>query len=267
MLGAPYQADGIWRYPRASYDSDETGLAVVATGHGPYATDGVAWDPTALMGAHPTLQLPCVVEVTNLETGLRLSLRLDDRGPPEPSRLLAVTPRAAALLGPGSEPGVLRVRVRVEEGPSRRLTERLGDPDAPPLPLSAAPAGAVRSEALAPPPGVVGRPPPPEQARPAPRVAVDEPAVPARLPEVVTRVPVAATELWIDAGGVGQRRYAELLRARLGGLGAVVTRDPRAAPEVAWRVRIGPLASVATADATLDRVLRAGVVDARIIVE
>lgn len=266
LVGPPYQSGGVWRYPRARYDADETGLAIVAGQHGRFAADGAAWDAGVAMGGHPTLQLPCIVRVTNLESGLQIVMRLDDRGPEPPSRLLALTPRAAVLLGPGSEPGVLRVRVQVEDGSSRQLTARLGDPDAPALAVAAAPVGDVRSEALAPPPGVPGRPAL-AAAPPTSGVAVPDAPAAGPLPESVLRVPVRPTALWIDAGGLGQPRYAELLSGRLAGLGAVVVRDQAGPPELAWRVRIGPLAGVAAADAMLDRALRAGVVDARIIVQ
>ncbi len=265
VIGSPYQAGGVWRYPRASYDYDETGLAVVTTSHGPLATDGAAWDDAALMGAHPTLQLPSVVRVTNLETGRQILLRLDDRGPIPPSRLLAITSRAAILLGGGTEAGVLRVRVQIDEGPSRQLTAQLGDLDAPPLTVVAAPSEGVTTETL-PPPGA-SRGPSAITARP---VSVATPvagaAVPTRMAETILQLPVGATALWIDAGGVGQIRYAEMLRARLAGLGAIIVFDARARPETAYRVRIGPWPTVAAADTTLDRVLRAGVVDARIVV-
>ena len=265
VIGPPYQAGGVWRYPRASYEYDETGLAIVAASHGPLATDGAAWDATALMGSHPTLQLPSVVRVTNLETGRQILLRLDDRGPAQPSRLLAITPRAALLLGGGTEPGVLRVRVQIEDAPSRQLTAQLGDLDAPPLAVVAAPSETVTTESL-PPPGAPGLSPG-IAARPVATAAPARSAVaPSRLPETVMQLPVRATALWIDAGGLGQSRYAEILRARLAGLGAIVAFDGRARPETAHRVRIGPLASASAADAMLDRVLRAGVVDARIVV-
>jgi rare lipoprotein A len=54
------------------------------------------WD---LTGAHKTLPLPCVVRVTNVENGRSVKLRINDRGPFIPNRILDVTPRAAKKLG------------------------------------------------------------------------------------------------------------------------------------------------------------------------
>ena len=55
--------------------------------------------PWHLTGAHKTLPLPCLVKVTNLENGKSLKVRLNDRGPFIPGRILDVTPRAAKKLG------------------------------------------------------------------------------------------------------------------------------------------------------------------------
>jgi rare lipoprotein A len=133
VVGPPYQADGVWRYPREQFDYDETGLAIAIGAHGPFTTDGARYDPTALIAAHRTLQLPCVARVTNLETGLQVAVRIDDRGPEQPSRLLALSPRAITLLGAGSTPGVWRVRVEVLEAESRALADSVSGSQLPPL--------------------------------------------------------------------------------------------------------------------------------------
>lgn len=69
----------------------------------------MAWDISA---AHKTLPLPCVVKVTNLSNGKSLKMRVNDRGPFIPGRIIDVTPRAAAKLG-FKEKGLTRVRVEV----------------------------------------------------------------------------------------------------------------------------------------------------------
>jgi rare lipoprotein A len=55
--------------------------------------------PWHLSGAHKTLPLPCIVKVTNMENGKSVKIRLNDRGPFIPGRILDVTPRAARKLG------------------------------------------------------------------------------------------------------------------------------------------------------------------------
>ena len=100
VLGAPYQMGGVWYYPQESYKSVQTGLAAIADDRHPAVTaNGEAYDPTVLAAGHQTLQLPAIARVVNLENGLAVTLRINDRGPARPHRLLEFTPRAASLLG------------------------------------------------------------------------------------------------------------------------------------------------------------------------
>jgi rare lipoprotein A len=55
--------------------------------------------PWHLIGAHKTLPLPCLVKVTNVENGKSVKIRINDRGPFIPGRVLDVSPRAAKKLG------------------------------------------------------------------------------------------------------------------------------------------------------------------------
>ena len=112
-LGRPYQAGSVWYYPRESYDLNETGLAAVyGTGHKPLTANGEIFDTSVAAAAHPTIQLPAVARLTNLENGRSLLVRINDRGTGNPGRLIEVTRRAAALLDMrGSD--ATRVRLEV----------------------------------------------------------------------------------------------------------------------------------------------------------
>lgn len=82
--------------------------------------------PWHLIGAHKTLPLPSVVRVTNLETGDKVKLRINDRGPFIPGRMLDVSQRAAGKLG-FRDKGLTRVRVEVlsvGDGPYERKRRR-----------------------------------------------------------------------------------------------------------------------------------------------
>jgi rare lipoprotein A len=68
--------------------------------------------PWHLTGAHKTLPLPCLVKVTNLENGKSVKVRINDRGPFIPGRILDVTPRAAKKLG-FYDKGLTTTRVEV----------------------------------------------------------------------------------------------------------------------------------------------------------
>jgi len=268
VLGQPYQAGGVWRYPRQQFSYDETGLATLTAGGRHLTIDGETADPGAMAAAHPTLQLPAIARVTNLDTGLQALVRVNDRGPAQPGRLIAVTPRVFQLLGAGGQ-ATMRVRVTVLDTESRWLVAELKAGD-PPLPVAVAPADAVTVEWLPPPAGAkqsssLRRAP--EGPRPAAAVPVASAPVPLRLPEQVTQVAPRPGAFYVEAGAFAGLQYAELLRARLAFLGARTSTSYDAPRDRAYRVRIGPLGSVAEADAILQRTTSAGVADARIVAE
>lgn len=256
-LGAPYQAAGVWRYPAESYHLTETGLATIAgTPRGSQTTDGEVFDPNALAGAHPTLQLPAIARVTNLENGRQITIRIDDRGPADAGRMLAVTPRVAALLGfPAS--GIARVRLTVLPEESHAAADRL--PGAPALDLQAAPRGIVTAIPL----GAGGSA---QEVNATAATGGPANTAPVVLSGAVTTVPADPGELWIVLSPFHAIRYARQERGRLPGLpGDVVAVDGQNGRE--YRARLGPFGSVSEADAALAQAIRTGISDARIVVE
>ena len=269
VIGQPYQAEGVWHYPRQQFDLDETGLAVATTRTSGLTADGEVADPSALAAAHPSLQLPALARVTNLDTGLQVLVRVNDRGPARPGRAIALTPRAMALLGGGGQP-VLRVRVQVLEAESRQMIADLSGSDMPVLAVTTAPASDVRSEALPPPPGLKQETARPVRQAPQPRATASLaalPKTPLRLPEQVWRVPARPGGLSVELGTFSRLEYADLLRQRMAALGAQTSTSYDAPRDRAYRVRVGPLPNVAVADEVLAKALRAGVADAHIIAE
>lgn len=292
VVGKPYLAGGMWRYPRERFDLTETGLATVFRGGTPTA-DGEAWSDGAMLAASPTLQLPAAVRVTNLDNGLQAVLRVVDRGPVNPGRVIGVSPRVALLLG-ASGSTAFPVRVRVLRQASMALAAALqggGSPGAAAqgvggqgvagqgvagqagggtaVRVAAAPAGSVTAQGLAPPPGGRGSAGAVRGAAPASGASLFRtgPVFPLRPPEELTRVAAQPGRLYVDCGGVGNPDDAELLAARLARFGARAVPDYSYPMTQAFRARIGPLANVAAADAMQARVLRAGIANARIVVK
>ncbi len=271
MLGGAYQAGGIWYYPHESFNADETGLASILTGGEPaLTTDGEAFDQSTLAAAHQTLQLPAIARVTNLENGRQVVVRINQRGPASPARLIAVTRRTAELLGFANS-GVARVRLQVLDGESHAVADPLRAAAGPTLAVTAAPRGEVSEVALAPPVGAVQA----SQVRVAPTgpitASVDAsrrelPSVPARLPETVTQTVPDPGALHVRMGTFSRREFAERQRARAPVVNASIERT-RIGRSETYRVQAGPFATVAEADAALSAVIRAGIPDARIVVE
>ncbi|TLU72666.1 septal ring lytic transglycosylase RlpA family protein [Lichenicoccus roseus] len=263
-VGPAWQGDGSWFYPAEVASYEATGIAAIdpAEGRRPgqhhrITADGEFYDASAIAGAHQTLQLPVVVQVENLENGHAILLRLNDRGPADPGRLLSVTPQAARLLGMDGLPR--RVRVRLDEPATADLQRGVAGV---PLPdATAAPVGAVAEQSLM--PGSAAGPPaavsPPAAA--AARTATSSTPGPAlgSLPDETAD----PGQLWIDAGHFSGRRYADQVAAATGGF----VRQSGRGRATNYMVRIGPLASVQAADAALDHALAAGVTGARIVVE
>jgi rare lipoprotein A len=112
-VGDPYQIDGQWHTPREDPGYDRVGTAsyYAADFHGRRTANGEIFDMSALSAAHPTLPLPSLVYVTNMENGRTLLLRVNDRGPYVNNRVIDVSRAAARYLGFETR-GTARVRVR-----------------------------------------------------------------------------------------------------------------------------------------------------------
>ncbi|MDC7695403.1 septal ring lytic transglycosylase RlpA family protein [Asticcacaulis sp. DXS10W] len=78
---------------------------------GSLTATGERFDPNALSAAHKTWPLPSVIEVTNLDNGRTLRLRLNDRGPFVDGRLIDLSKGAAQALGV-HQVGTARVRIK-----------------------------------------------------------------------------------------------------------------------------------------------------------
>lgn len=260
FLGEAYQAGGHWFYPAEAYGLDTTGIASVQAPHPGLTADGEVPDASALTASMQTVQLPSIVEVTNLENGRQVLVRVNDRGPASPGRVIAVSPRAALLLAMPPD-GVARVRVRLDETPSRQLVEQMGG--GPKLQVATAPRAAITAEAL-PAPGAGPAGPARRLDQATPEVA--GPRVPDRLPERITATYPNPGQLMLHCGSFGRFTYANRVAARLGGLGADVVRS-RDGRQTSYAVVAGPFATIAQADAALAQALAAGVVDARISVD
>lgn len=88
--------------------------------HGRRTSSGEPYDMFAMTAAHRHLPLPSFVEVTNLDNGKRVVVRVNDRGPFVGGRIIDLSYAAAHRIGM-VEKGVAPVRVRAvgpEDGPA-----------------------------------------------------------------------------------------------------------------------------------------------------
>jgi rare lipoprotein A len=109
----PYQVGGIWYVPHDQPRYDEKGIASwYGDAFNMKATaDGEIFNMDQFSAAHTTLPLPSMVEVTNLDNGHKLVVRVNDRGPFVGGRIIDLSRAAAQELG-YDRAGTAHVRVR-----------------------------------------------------------------------------------------------------------------------------------------------------------
>ncbi len=95
--------------------------------HGYRTASGETYDMYAMTAAHRTLPLPTYVEVTNLDNGRRVVVRVNDRGPFHDNRIIDLSYAAARKLGM-IETGTAPVEVRAidPKAPRRTASARPG---------------------------------------------------------------------------------------------------------------------------------------------
>jgi len=102
MVGKPYVVKGRTFIPQENplgYADTGKGSWYGADFHGRLTANGEIFSANAITGAHPTLPLPCYARVTNAENGRSIVVRVNDRGPYLPGRVMDLSYRAAAMLG------------------------------------------------------------------------------------------------------------------------------------------------------------------------
>lgn len=206
--------------------------------------NGEIFNPQAISGAHRTLALPSFVEVTNLETGRTILVRINDRGPTTRDRIIDLSQGAAQQLGVERR-GVFSVRVRRVNPPEfeRRVLEN----------------GRAAAERLPPPPALLNALR--KRLGPTQAKAADPTA---KAPAPVTRDGAKAQappaprpgQYYIQVGSFSTAARAGVAARQVGG-------SVQAAGKY-WRVRTGPYASDAAAKAALGPVAAKGYRDARI---
>lgn len=281
-VGTPYQINDVWYYPAVDYAYAETGIASwYGPGfHGRATANGEGYDQNGLTAAHRTLPMPSMVRVTNLENGRQLALKVNDRGPFAHNRIIDVSRRAAQLLG-FEQQGTARVRVEIMADESRQMAMLSGAatpvaaqtaivaPSAASSPqVTAAPAGTVTTETLAPPgQSAQGNRTVVAKAVPEPVVGKASIAAGPKPDGKVTVVPVRRTAMFVQAGAFANAANANRLRTKLASFGRSQVIPAVVGSQKFYRVRVGPIANLTQADAMLARIVAAGHPEARIIVD
>jgi len=235
-VGPPYQANGRWYVPTPEPGYSQTGTAswYGPQFHGQRTASGEVFDETALTAAHPTLPIPSLVQVTNLENGREVIVRVNDRGPFVGDRLIDMSRGAAAVLG-FEQNGQARVNVRYLGPAPRRVNA-----DGTPAPASArvpAVANPMQSEEG------------PRSLLPALAEQTELAGAPAQERPVYSPPP-SVGGYFVQVGAYSDPANAQRVRAAVSAAGPVVVdvRNTASGSEL-FRVRVGPWGSREEADA------------------
>ncbi|MET1754519.1 SPOR domain-containing protein [Novosphingobium sp. RD2P27] len=279
VVGEPYKiADTTWTpVDQLNYD---------AVGYASVQQEG----PSGISGAHKTLPLPSYVEVTSLDTGSTILVRLIERGPMVNDRLVALSSAAAQELGilVGSKAAVRVRRVNPPEVERARLRtggaalQRMDTPDSllkvlrrklseqdpltpsPSLSSSALPAQTPAASS-APLKAALKAPPKASTTLGKASVPSASPSTEALKPEAAPFGAVqpaehkASNAKGTHAVQVASFSTAERAERVAGELGGYVSTAGRY-----WRVRLGPFKSSGEAAPALEKARAAGYSDARI---
>ena len=248
----------------------------VASWYGPgfhkvRTSTGESYDMYAMTAAHKTLPLPAYVRVTNLQNGRSIVVRVNDRGPFVGNRIIDLSYTAASKLDMLRN-GTAMVEVRSLE-PVSANTPLLAQVAAPPsaAPTAATPnAGASNAAPVAAPLTVtpLTADAPPSPAAPPASTSVSPAAADSAAAADVSTVPVPRA-LFIQAGAFSDPNNAERMVEKLkgGAYGKVFVRDNEIAGRRMYRVRIGPVASVAEFDRIVAALDRVGISDAHLALD
>lgn len=125
-VGTPYNIKGISYNPSIFSHYDELGIAswYGDAFHGKLTSNGEIFDKTLVTAASALLPLPSIVEVTNLENGKKILVRVNDRGPYASGRIIDLSEKAAEFLG-FKDQGTAKVRVKLMTDLSKKVAEQM----------------------------------------------------------------------------------------------------------------------------------------------
>jgi rare lipoprotein A len=265
-VGKPYQVGGIWYVPQEDPSYDRRGIAswYGDAFHLKATANGEVFDMNTVSAAHTTLPLPSMVEVTNLDNGRKLVVRVNDRGPFVDNRIIDLSREAAVQLG-FHRAGLANVRVRTAS--ARPLPTRASG--LPPAVASAAGADPVMELAAGSPPRLASAPLEPVSSQALPPItgsAISSTslyATPGATRAAMAQAP--ATGLRIQAGAYSSQVNAQRAVAQLSSAGSASIETVQRDGMMLYRVVMPAPADEAAAYALRDRVAEIGFSEARVV--
>lgn len=248
-VGPPYEANGRWYVPTPEPGYAQTGTAswYGPQFHGRTTASGEVFDETALTAAHPTLPIPSLVQVTNLENGREVIVRVNDRGPFVGERLIDLSRGAAQVLG-FEAAGHANVHVRYLGPAPRRVNA--SEAATPALAVSPAPRAAQAQQG-------------PQSLLPPSSAAMETELAGAPVgvyqPTSASAPPARTGAYYVQIGAFSDLANAHRVRDQVGAAGPVVVDVRRSASGTElFRVRVGPWNTAEEANAARRRLTAMG---------
>jgi rare lipoprotein A len=262
-VGQPYEVNGRQYTPREQPRYDEVGMA---SWYGDAfqlrpTANGEIFDMNTVSAAHTTLPLPSLVEVTNLDNGRKLIVRVNDRGPFVDDRIIDLSREAARELG-FEHQGLARVRVRYV-GPAPLLGPDAGVRVASARPRRSGPVYASRATGAS--QAVFTSAPAPAATRNLQIL----PSMPARSPAAVrsasSKSAAPAGGYRIQAAAFSQQANAQRAVSRLAGVGQAVIEPMQRGGTTVYRVMLDGPTDELEAFGLREKVAAAGFEDAIVV--
>ena len=144
-IGNAYKVEDVQYIPAEDLTYNQTGIAgiVPAELNGTKTSNGETFDITQLAATSKTLPLPTIARVTNLDNGQSVVVRVNNRGPFVNTRIMDLTPAAAARIGLN---GTAKVQIQVLAEESTALKKATIGVPAAAVSVEPAPAAEVVAE-------------------------------------------------------------------------------------------------------------------------
>ncbi len=208
--------------------------------HGRRTSSGEPYDMYAMTAAHKNLPLPTYVEVTNIENGRKIIVKVNDRGPFHQNRIIDLSYVAAAKLDIARKgTGLVEIRALTANQPlSGKITNQPID---------------SQNTAV-------------KQAVASVQPALDEAA---KTLQVNTTTINPHPKIYLQTGAFANKQNAERMQQQLQqSLGTTVRLSELAVGDrLIYRVQVGPFQAVQQADAFTEKLNQQGITSLQTIIE
>jgi len=234
--------------------------------HGKRTSSGEPYDMLAMTAAHKSLPLPTYAEVTNLENGRKIIVKINDRGPFKKNRIIDLSYAAA-------------IKLDITKAGTGLVEVRAIDPTQPlPAPAPApAPAPKIITAQTTPTPVLLATPiplaPPSKIVTATPnRTQMPVLAAAPQADKLKRIAPGQPVDIYLQVGAFGDRFNAENLKIRIRDIETLpvskinVTQGTTANSAI-FRVRIGPINNVPEADQVIKRLAQLGIENPHVIID